>query len=93
MDIYVMKLYSVYCSLCGIMCRQCLLTQTDKDVGYYVPLTVRETYIKGFWFCHHHYCVIPCERDNFLIICNFNFKFEPYIDHIKVAEEFKTLLP
>ena len=29
----------------GIMCRQCLLTQTDKHVGNYVPLTVRETYM------------------------------------------------
>ena len=35
-------------------------------------------------------CVIPCEHDNFLGVLNFIFKLEPYIDHIKVSDEFET---
>ena len=36
------------------------------------------------------FCVIPCERYNFLGVLNFNFKLEPFIDHIKVSDAFET---
>ena len=35
-------------------------------------------------------CVISCEHDNFWGVLNFIFKLEPYIDRIKISDEFEN---